>query len=252
MRANEPFGDSEEDQLLVANLRHGRIVGPFKARAEGDSYGVYMGRRRFLARKQLGAKHFVVGEDCLIDNSSEEEAREASLVENLEVLRKEPDPVSRAKRLAEIVAFSPSGLRGTAIRLGLGASTLSEWLKILELSPEMQKRVSEGKLMFTDALQIARMELGKEKQDDLAQVLEKDGLEKFQQELARIPTGKMKRGTPPDVYVVDRLTWDRRNRKEMGFYEIVQKTAEKREMSITEYIKDFIVRHIKEIEKELG
>lgn len=252
MRADEPFGDAEEDKLLIANLRYGKIVGPFKARLEGDNYGVYMGRRRFLAKKQLGSKQFVVGIDCLIDNVSDEEARVASLVENLDVLRKDPNPITRAHRLAEVIDASPGGLRGAAAQLGLAPSTLSEWLKVLELSPKMQKAVAEGQLMFTHALQVAKMELGKEKQDDLADVLQKDGLDAFQGELARIPTGKMKRGIPGGVYEVERVTWDKRNRKEMLYYEAVKKAAEAKNTKIPDYIKDFIIRHIDLVKKEIG
>jgi ParB-like chromosome segregation protein Spo0J len=120
---------------LIAQLRRGRIIGPFKARPEGDSYGVFVGRRRFLAKKEGGAKYFVVGADCLIEDVSDEEAREASLIENLEILRKEMNPITRAKTLNEVISFSAAGLRGTARRLGISASTLSPRLKVLELSP---------------------------------------------------------------------------------------------------------------------
>lgn len=87
VRFGKPFGGSEEDQLLIANLRKGKIIGPFKARPEEDSYGVVVGRRRFLAKKEAGARQFVVGVDCLIEEMTDDEAREMSLIENLEALR---------------------------------------------------------------------------------------------------------------------------------------------------------------------
>ena len=34
VRAGEAFGEVEEDQRLIAQLRRGRIIGPFKARPE--------------------------------------------------------------------------------------------------------------------------------------------------------------------------------------------------------------------------
>lgn len=251
VRADEPFGDAEEDKQLIAQLRRGKIIGPFKARPEGDGYGVVVGRRRFLAKKEVGAKYFVVGADCLIEDISNEEAREASLIENLEILRKEMNPITRANRLAEIIAFSPTGLRGTARRLGISASTLSEWLKILELSPKMQEAVAKGLLFYTDALMIARMKLGEALQDELVEVLETEGLEAFKRELVRVAAGRMKRGIPKGVYKIDRVTWDKRNRKEMGYYEILMKVAEKKGMKVPNYIKDFIIKHIEEIAKEI-
>jgi hypothetical protein len=83
------------------------------------------------------------------------------------------DPIMRATQLNEIVSFSPTGLRGTAGRLGIPTSMLSEWLKILDLSPKMQEAVTRGLLCYTDAMKLAIMELGKIEQDELAEVLKK-------------------------------------------------------------------------------
>lgn len=249
-RADEPFGKSEEDQLLIANLRRSRIIGPFKARPESDGFGVYMGRRRFLAKKTIGMKHFVVGTDCIIEELNDEEAREASLIENLQILRKDMDPLTRAERLNEIISFSARSLRGTAAHLGLSPSTLSEWLKVLDLGPRMRESLRKGLISFHTGLVVAKMELGVEKQADLAEVLETEGSEAFKRELDRIPTGKMKRGIPKGVYEIDRVVWDTRNRKEMDPLKVVDKAAEKKGMKRPEYIKAFIIKHIDEIAKE--
>lgn len=251
VRAGEDFGVSEEDQRLIANLRHGKIIGPFKARLEGNGYGVFVGRRRFLARKTAGAKSFIVGIDFLIEDVSEAEAREASLTENLEILRKTMDPVTRAKQLNEIISFSTEGLRGTARRLGIPASNLSEWLKILQLSPKMQEAVARELLGYTEAMKLARMGLGVELQDKLAEVLENEGADVFWKELSRLSTDKIKRGAPRGVYKVDRIMWDKLNREEMGYYEIVRKVAQAKGMKTPDYIKDFVTKHIDEIKQEL-
>lgn len=251
VRFGEPFGESEEDQRLIANLRKGKIIGPFKARPEEDSFGVVVGRRRFLAKKEAGTKQFVVGVDCLIEEMSDEEAREASLIENLEALRKTMNPITRAIALNEIISFSPRGLRGTARRLGIPPSNLSEWLKVLELSPKMQEAVAKGLLSYTDGLIVARMNLGETLQDELAEILETQGLKAFRKELMRLNPGKMKRGIPKGIYEIARVLWDKRNKKEMEYYGTLTKVAEKRKMKVPDYIKNFIMEHIDEIEKEI-
>ena len=68
VRAEEPFGEAEEDRQLIAQLRIGKSSS--QARPEGDGYGVFIGRRRFLAKKEVGAKYFVVGADCLIKDAT--------------------------------------------------------------------------------------------------------------------------------------------------------------------------------------
>ena len=96
VRAGEPFGQSEEDELLIHQLNRGKIVAAFKARPEEDGFGVFVGRRRFLAKKEAGTKSFVVGSDVVIEALNEEEAKEQSLIENLKILRKEMNPITRA------------------------------------------------------------------------------------------------------------------------------------------------------------
>jgi len=230
MRADEPFGDSAEDKMLVSNLRRGRIVGPFKARPEGKGFGVYVGRRRFLGKKQAGAKEFIVGDDCLIEDVTDEEAREASLIENLEVLRKETDPIARAKGLNEIVSRSPVGLRGVARKWGIPPSLLSEYMKVLELSPRMQKALGDGHVFFTDALQIAKLKIAPNVQEDLAKVAETEGQEAFKRDLFRAAEGRLKRGIPKGVYDILRLTYNKSVPSERSFLENLNKLAQTKKM----------------------
>jgi len=247
VRAEEAFGEAEEDKLLIAQLRRGRIIGPFKARPEGDDYGVFVGRRRFLAKKEAGAKHFVFGVDCLIEEISDENAREASLIENLKMLQKEMNPITRAKALNEVISFSTVGLRETARRLGVSASTLSEWLKVLDLSPRMQEVLAKGLLFYTDALMIARMELGTDLQDELAEVLETEGPGAFMKELVRFSKGKMKRGVPKGVYMVLRTTFDKRYKPDVELYEKLTELAKTKNIKLDEYCKWVLAEHIKSV-----
>jgi ParB-like chromosome segregation protein Spo0J len=247
VRAGEPFGEAEEDQWLAAQLRRGKIIEPFKARPEDDGYGVFVGRRRFLAKKRAGARFFVVGRDCLIEDVSGEDAKEASLIENLGILRKEMDAITRAKVLNEVISFSTLGLRGTARRLGISASTLSEWLKVLELGPRMQEVLAKGLLFYTDALMIARMKLGTDIQDELAEVLETEGPDALNKELARFSKGKMKRGVPKGVYIVLRTTFDKRYKPDVELYEKLTELAKAENMKLDEYCKWVLTEHLKSV-----
>ncbi len=247
VRAEEPFGEAEEDKRLIAQLRRGKIIGPFKARPEGDSYGVFVGRRRFLAKKEVGAEYFVVGTDCLVEDVSDEDAREASLIENLEILRKKMNPITRAKILNEAISFSAKGLRGTARRLGMSASTLSEWLKVLELSPKMQEALRKDLLLYTDALMIARMELGIDLQDKLAEVAETGGPDALKKELIWVSKCEMRRGVPKGVYITVRTTFDKRYKPDVELYEKLTKLAETKNMKLNEYCKWVLIEHTKPV-----
>lgn len=245
MRYGQPFGEDEEDQILIANLTAGEIVEPFIARPEDDGYGVIIGSRRFNGKVVAGAKEFVMGSDCLIKNMTDEEARESSLIENFEVLRKTPDPILRATKLKEVIELAPKGLRGCARRWGIPASTLSEWLKVLELSPKMQDVVRKGLLEYTDGLRLSRMEVEEDTQEELAQVLQDQGVEAFREELARVSEKQLKRGIPKGIYYVERIVWDKRDEADMEIYENLGKLAEAKGVKRDEYSKNVLTDHVK-------
>lgn len=245
VRVNKPFGESEQDKNLIEQLRRGEIIEPFKARVEGDGYGVYVGRRRFLAKKTVGAKSFVVGKDFLIRDVSEEDARKASWVENLKFLRDDMDPITRAKGLAEILATSVTGLRGTAAELNIPASTLSEWLSLNDLTPKMQEVTARGEIYYTDALKLVRMKVGRELQNELATVAEKEGLEAFRKAVTRANTGKRKRGLPRETYHILRTTFDKRYKPDLELWDTLNKLAKAEEMELPEYNKHILRLHAK-------
>lgn len=247
VRADLPFGESESDKLLIANLRRGKIVEPFKARPEGEGYGVYQGRRRFLAKKALGVRFFVVGKDCLIDDVTDEEAKMASWVENLRELQDDMDPITRAKGLSEVLSTSTVSLRMFARLHGFSPSTLSEWLKLLELSPRMQEVTQKRLLFFKDALDVAKLKLNTELQDQLAEILEKDGYDAFKAELKRRMVGKRKRGIPKGKYSILRITWDSRYPPDVETLNKLTKLAEANNKEVDDYCKEVLREHAKTV-----
>jgi len=248
VRYGQPFGKSEKDKILVHQVRtsrNKRLVQVFKARLEGNGYGVFTGRRRFLAKKEVGAKTFTVGVDVIVEDVTEEEAREDSLIENLKTLKEDMNAIARAKQLNELLIIRPDGIRGTARRLGISPATLSEWLKVLELSPKMQDAVAKGSLYFTDALRLARMKIGNKKQDELANTLETEGLDAFQKNLQRLSDKTLKRGIPPGKYEIVRTTFDKYYKQDMALLQEIDRRAEAKHMKRDEWVKWFLSENVK-------
>ena len=244
VRVDEPFGDSEEDKALIENARRGKLVQPFKARPEGDGYGIYVGRRRFLSKMAVGAKAFVVGQEVIIDNISDDQAREDSLVENLSVLREEMNPLLRARKIQDLIDFNMIGLRAVARKLGIAASSLSEWTKILELPPSMQQAVATGKSYYKDALTLAKLKLGEIQQEQLAQALESGGWEAYLMELDKIVTGLGKRGVPKGKYMVVRAMF---MRSDSATYDGLVRLADAKSMDLDEYVKQILTEHVQKL-----
>lgn len=248
VRVDEPFGVTKDDEILIVQVKlGGKIVGPFKARPEGDGYGVFVGRRRFLAKKEAGAKYFVVGSDVIVEDVDEEKARRESLIENLDILRTDMNPIARAKALNQVVTDA-GGLRAAGEQLGLSFSTLSEWLKVLELSRKTQKAVGNGILNYTDALELARSQIDHSTQDALQEVLERDGHAAFKKEVERIAYGKMKRGLPKGKYVVLRAAFDKNRQNEMEVFQKLEEMAKLKRMRVDEFCKWILTEYIRKTE----
>ena len=250
VRVEDAFGESDEDHALIENLRKGTIVHPFKARPEGDGYGVYVGRRRFLAKKAIGTKLFIVGKDMIIEQIDDDRARKESTVENLELFRKNMDPWTRAKGLQQIIDFSVGlSLRSVAKELGIPHNTLSEWTSILQLHGDFPRLIKDGKLGYWDAIKLVRLKLGELQEEELAKVLDEQGIDAYQIALAKITGGAEKRGVPKGKYVIIRTTLEKRSKEDMKLLEGLETLAKAQNKEVNEYAKDVLTEHVR---KALG
>lgn len=244
VRVDEPFGESVNDKALIENLRRGNIVEPFLARPEENGYGVYVGRRRFLAKCAVETKAFVVGKDVLIENKDMGQAREDSLVDNLDVLREEMNPLLRAQAVQNIIDQNMIGVRAVARKLGIPPSTLSEWTKILELTPPMQQAVAKGQIFYKDALTLAKMKLGEIQQEQLAKALESGGREAYLVELQKIASGMGKRGMTKGKYMIAKAMF---TKSDSATYDGLLRLAGAKNMELDEYVKWVLTEHVKNL-----
>ena len=264
MRYGVPFGESEEDISLAENLRRGRkIVQEIIARPEDENghwkpgmdfslmrgYGVTVGKRRFEGSIEAGFTHLVLGRDWKLEEMTDGEAREASWIENFDPLRKNVDEVLRAQKLNEFLRESPltedRTLRKLAARWGVAASTLSEWRKPADLTPKLQKSLSDKKIFFTDAVKVHRLKLGEEKQDELAELAETEGIEAFKGEVARLSGGGLQRGIPAGKYEFAKVPFDKRYPPDMETLKKLDKQAEDWHMDRNKAAKRIIEERLK-------
>lgn len=257
VRHGEPFGVTQEDQEFKEHLKFNQIRVPMEARPEKEGYGIYIGRRRFFGKKDF-TEGFVIGKDVIINDISEEEAREASFIENNEWLKKNMDPITYAEQLNKV--SGNQSIRSTAKRLNIGASTLSEYLTLLKglTSTKMRNILRTGIIPYkgrssTDpysALSLAKLELSKEKLDELAQVLETEGVEEFWKQVQPYQQHKKSRGLPKGEYDVFRVTWNKSNDYDKKYSQAITQASKAQNKTEPEYIKLFLIKHMKEIEKD--
>jgi len=251
VRVEDDFGNAEEDQALISNLSRTDIKQLITVRPDGNGkYEVIIGRRRFLAVKELlertGARTEI---PCIVrEDWDDQEAVKASLIENLGILRKDLDPITRAKAIKKLLDMR-SNTRGAISRLarelGIPKQTLHQFLKVLELSPKMQEAVKAKKVAYRDALAIVFAQIPEDQQNRLAEEAEK-GKEAFKNELQRIMEGKGKRGAPPGLLAV-RLIFNPESMEERTCYEKLRNYCESKGLKVSEYLKGLVMEHVRSL-----
>ena len=140
---NQPRKIFEDDKLaeLAASIREHGVVQPIIVRPiEGGNYQLIAGERRWRAALLLGLKKI----PAVVKHISEAEAREISLVENLQ--REDLNPLEEAEAYRELLqgyAFTQEGL---AKRMGKSRPYIANALRLLGLSEELKQKVRQGAL----------------------------------------------------------------------------------------------------------
>jgi len=234
IRAEDFFGD-EDDQSLVENVGSFGILQPIIVRPVGDMYELTAGRRRLLSARENGFTEV----PCIVKDIHDDEALNISLIENIH--RKDVDPVTLGRALKRRLEIGDISLSEYARRIGKPKSTLSEWLRMNDLSPAMQNEVQSGNIPFTYALKVARMELSPEEENILADESRTEGFEAFKNALNRVTEGWEKRGAPKGLLIV---------RINFGFeshdYEILKRFAESDGLDLSEYCQKILTDHIQD------
>jgi len=232
IRSGDAFGD-EEDLELIKNIESLGILQPIVVRPVGDMYEVDVGRRRFLSAREIGLEEL----PCIVRESSDDESLDASLCEN--IFRKGVDPVTLGKWLKIRLERGDITLSEYARRIGKPKSTLSQWLRMNDLTEEMQNEVQKGAVTFRKALKVARMDLTPDEQGALAEESRSGGSDSFDKALERISAGREKRGAPPGLLIV-RINFG----KKSPDYDGLRKLAEGEGMDLSDYCMKVLKDHL--------
>jgi ParB family chromosome partitioning protein len=172
--------DEVELQQLADNIRERGVLTPIRVRwsEEDDRYIVVLGERRFRASRIAGLEAI----PCVVvtGQASPEDILEDQLYEN--AYRMDLKPIEKAKAYKRLLDARGLSQRELADRLRISPATLSQSLAMLELSPEIQESVDEGRIAANAAWQLTKVEdpaeraalakeaeAGRLKRDDLQQ-----------------------------------------------------------------------------------
>ncbi len=150
------FDEAALEGLRDSIKQHG-VIQPIAVRRASDGYELISGERRLKAAKmaEMASIPVVVHEDV-----SDQASLEWAMVENLQ--REDLDPIERAKGFQ--VMMSRLGLKQEQVaeRVGLKRSTVTNHLRLLELSEEVQDALIQRLLSMGHARALAGVSDGKQ------------------------------------------------------------------------------------------
>ncbi|MDR0455992.1 MAG: ParB/RepB/Spo0J family partition protein [Treponema sp.] len=134
------FDETELRELADSIAEHG-IIQPVIAADSGDgSYIIIAGERRTRAARLAGLKEV----PAIIRNYTDQKRLEVSLIENIQ--RSDLNPIEEAAAYKNLMDFSHLSQEELAVRVGKSRSAVTNALRLLKLSADVQKSLEDGSL----------------------------------------------------------------------------------------------------------
>jgi ParB family chromosome partitioning protein len=143
-QARKSMGD-EELRSLTESIRASGVIQPILARRVGQRFEIIAGERRWRASQAAGLTQVPV----LVRGVSDDDAAVFGIIENLQ--REDLNAIEKAQGLKHLLSRLGGTHESLGGRIGLDRSTVSNLLRLLDLSPQVQAHVSRGTLSMGHA-----------------------------------------------------------------------------------------------------
>jgi ParB family chromosome partitioning protein len=141
--------DKSSLEELAQSIRENGVLQPILVRQIGDNYQIVSGERRYRASKLAGMKSI----PAVVRRLSEEKTMLAALIENIQ--RQDLNPVEEARTLRDIILNYGLTHDQLAEKVGKSRSALTNRLRLLQLPPEVQIMVADGRISAGHAKMLA-------------------------------------------------------------------------------------------------
>lgn len=136
--------DSQVESLARSIERNG-ILQPIAVRRSGSGYEIIAGERRWHAAKTCGMSNIPI----VLHKADDEQMIELALVENLQ--REDLNAIDRARAYRQFCDRFNLKPEVVASRIGEDRTTVVNYLRLLELEPQVQDMVAAGTLSMGHA-----------------------------------------------------------------------------------------------------
>ena len=133
------FEGSELDEL-TDSIKQVGVLQPILVKPQGDSYVIIAGERRFQAAKAAGLKTI----PAVVRDADEIETLRLALIENIQ--RSDLNSVEEARAFKALIDKTGMTQDSLAKVLSKSRSSITNTLRLLDLSPEILEMVADGRL----------------------------------------------------------------------------------------------------------
>lgn len=145
------FVDQTIDEL-AQSIKETGIVQPIVVTPEEDHYMIIVGERRWRAAQKAGLRKVPV----LIRNIPKEKQLEISLIENIH--REELNALEIAQAYQRLIDDHGYAQHELADKVGKDRSSVTNYLRLLKLPPEIQDRLTNGDISMGHARALLALE----------------------------------------------------------------------------------------------
>ncbi|MHC4660332.1 MAG: ParB/RepB/Spo0J family partition protein [Planctomycetota bacterium] len=181
------FHDDNIEDLARTISTHG-LLSPIVVRPKGSRYQLISGERRYRAVKKAGYQLV----NALVRDIADEQMLEIALIENIQ--RRDLNPIELAnafRNMCDSLRLTASEVAG---KVGKKRESVANYMRLLQLEPEIQKKVLKGTIKFGHARALLAID-DKEKRKQVADLIEKEGLSVRQVEKLTNIKGPVKPGS---------------------------------------------------------
>ncbi|MBV9673661.1 MAG: ParB/RepB/Spo0J family partition protein [Verrucomicrobia bacterium] len=139
LQPRKQFGP-EQLQELVDSIREHGIIQPLIVRKVNGRFELIAGERRWRAASQLGLKEA----PAIVREASDRDVLELALIENLQ--REDLNPIEEAHAYQRLVDDFSMRQEDIAHRVCKSRSVIANALRLLDLHPQVQSYLSQGRL----------------------------------------------------------------------------------------------------------
>ena len=133
--------NEEEIQGLAESIRENGLINPITLREKDGQYQIISGERRFRAFKFLNKDKVPA---LVLENIDDSKMLELTLVENIQ--RADLNPIEIARSYKKLIYDLNIKQEELANRVGKSRSTISNSMRILDLSENIQNLILESKI----------------------------------------------------------------------------------------------------------